>query len=779
LTAWIITADVLDGLARLPDESVHCVVTSPPYWGLRNYEVAGQMGCEPTLGEHIAAIVDMFREVRRVLRRDGTVWLNYGDCYATAPNGRRAAEVKALGADDRTFRDKPFSTVGPVYDPGGGQKGGGWRGANKANSHSPGGRIVAGGVLKPKDLVMMANRVAIALQDDGWWVRSEIVWDKKNPMPESIRDRPGTAHEKVWLLAKSGRPTIWRARDTREWSHAPDWAERVPWPCDADPGRTRNRWMGFDYYYDQDAVKVPVSPNTHARLAQGYKMPDGWDTGVDAHGSFHRAGREKGRPAAKQDGHGRRHAGFNDRYFRTGESSRMNADRVPEPRKTPKSVEPGRGIKANRSMHAGISGEVLLERNLRNVWSISPKGFREAHFACVDAETEALTTQGWKKHHELQDGEPIAAYERSIDALVWQPATFYRYPYDGPLIAIEKRDSSQRMTPDHRCLVRRRVSGVGETTAARLKPGMSILTAATLWRPAEDGGPGEDFAALLGWYLTEGERRRHRAIRISQSQSANPLKVDAIRALLNRLGSEFRERTRTREWRCRPSVEVTFSVFGKTADALEAHSPDKRIDLSWMNWPKETVRALLDAIIDGDGHRRTDGRACVVQKDKAFLDAFQVLALRLGWRTQINARKGGGHILYITKGNWLTLRSTDGKHTPIGTRSYKGIVWCPAVASTFWIARRQGKTFITGNTFPPALVEPCIMAGCPPGGVVLDPFGGAGTVGLVALELGRRAVLIELKPEYAAMAARRIAAAHGARAVVCSRLPAVVREAAE
>ena len=173
MTVHLLTGDCREVLRALPADSVHCVITSPPYWGLRIYagDLAGQIGLEPTLGERIAVLVEVMREVRRVLRPDGTVWLNYGDCYATSPNGRSAAATKAAGGDDRTFRDKPFSTIG--------------------------------GVLKPKDLVMAGARLAIALQEDGWWLRRRIVWAKKNPMPDSVKDRPASAHEDVFLLTKA------------------------------------------------------------------------------------------------------------------------------------------------------------------------------------------------------------------------------------------------------------------------------------------------------------------------------------------------------------------------------------------------------------------------------------------------------------------------------------------------------------------------------------------------------------------------------------------------
>lgn len=166
----IIVADVFDGLSRLESDSVDCVVTSPPYWGLRDYGVAGQLGLEATMAEHIEAIVAVFREVRRVLKPDGTCWMNYGDSYASGVNGRPAAEVEG---DDRTFRDKPFSTVG--------------------------------GDCKPKDLLLLPMHLAIALQRDGWWIRSEIIWHKLNPMPESAQDRPTCAHEKILLMTKSAR----------------------------------------------------------------------------------------------------------------------------------------------------------------------------------------------------------------------------------------------------------------------------------------------------------------------------------------------------------------------------------------------------------------------------------------------------------------------------------------------------------------------------------------------------------------------------------------------
>ena len=223
MSVTILVGDVFARLAEIPDNSIDCCVTSPPYWGLRDYGVEGQIGLEPSLAEHLDVMVRVFNEVRRVMKPSASLWLNYGDCYATSPNGRSAAATKAAGKDDRTFRDKPFSTIG--------------------------------GTLKAKDLCMIPNRLAIALQDAGWWVRSEIVWGKPNPMPDSAgKYRPSTAHEKIFLLTKSAKA-----------------------------------------HYDHAAVALPVSGTANPRVAKAYKMPDGWNTGPGGHGSFHPKGREKGR----------------------------------------------------------------------------------------------------------------------------------------------------------------------------------------------------------------------------------------------------------------------------------------------------------------------------------------------------------------------------------------------------------------------------------------------------------------------------------------------------
>ncbi|HQF30273.1 MAG TPA: DNA methyltransferase, partial [Hyphomicrobiales bacterium] len=276
----ILVGDVRARLRELPDDHFDCVVTSPPYWGLRDYGVEGQLGMEPSVGAHLDAMMEVFEEVRRVLKPSGTCWVNYGDCYATTPNGRSAAETKASGGDDRTFRDKPFSTVGPVGGLGLGKGGGGRHGASKNLRNGgddgegyPALRVEAAGYLKPKDLVMMPNRFAIAMQDAGWWVRSEIVWGKPNGMPDSSgRFRPATAHEKIFLFTKSDAPEFWVARDTGEISQDPDFSEQVVMVStitDKCPeGRLGPRWIALGHYYDAEAVRLPATPASIQRWSQ-------------------------------------------------------------------------------------------------------------------------------------------------------------------------------------------------------------------------------------------------------------------------------------------------------------------------------------------------------------------------------------------------------------------------------------------------------------------------------------------------------------------------------
>ena len=183
----ILQGNVFDRLKDLNDESVQCVVTSPPYWGLRDYMQDEQLGLEKTPEKYVENMVKVFREVKRVLKHDGTVWLNLGDSYASKSKGdKRSAEELSLG-----------STLGPNKD--------GLSSHNMAfnKNFSPMQFDLNG--LKAKDLVGIPWRVAFALQADGWYLRQDIIWHKPNPMPESVTDRCTKSHEYIFLLTKSAK----------------------------------------------------------------------------------------------------------------------------------------------------------------------------------------------------------------------------------------------------------------------------------------------------------------------------------------------------------------------------------------------------------------------------------------------------------------------------------------------------------------------------------------------------------------------------------------------
>lgn len=259
---------------------VQTVVTSPPYWGLRDYGHDGQIGLEPTFAEFLVTMVEVFDLVRQVLEDDGTAWVNMGDCYGG----------------------------------------------------------VAGSGVKSKDMVGQPWRLAFALQDAGWWLRQDIIWNKPNPMPESVRDRCTKAHEYIFLLAKSER-----------------------------------------YYFDFDAFQEAVNGGAHARRsleAMGlkrpgfghgyddeakprYKTPDGWDTsrGKGGHGSFHKEGREKGHVPNV----GRR-------------------DGPPGNPSERKLAEAGSGTKNNTSMDEALA-VMPATRNRRSVWTVASEPYSGAHFA--------------------------------------------------------------------------------------------------------------------------------------------------------------------------------------------------------------------------------------------------------------------------------------------------------------------------------------------------------------------------------------------------------------
>ena len=395
--------DVLAELRKLPSESIHTVCTSPPYWGLRDYGLPptiwddipdcehqwdgnvsaggirgggdkgletiqggqrrgregrrlrsdsrfcvlcgawrGTLGLEPTPELYVRHLVEIFREIWRVLRPDGTAWLNLGDSYAGSGGAHKQHHANA--GISNSFKRNGVPHLGDMGEP--------------AHYLAPKG-------MKPKDVVGIPWMSAFALRGDGWWLRRPIIWHKENPMPESVDNRPTASHEDIFLLTKSGNPLFWTHRDlagTRRrpqavyrWVHREtgDEAEAMPdgWHfkkacpngsqgcavCKA--WRRVNLWTGHDYFYDADSCKQKPQWPPHVpggRLKGGVRQDDDIAERWKAkHGKLD-----------KQRGHGRRHDGFNDRWDSLSKEEQM----------------------ANGA-------------NLRDVWTIATQPYTGSHFA--------------------------------------------------------------------------------------------------------------------------------------------------------------------------------------------------------------------------------------------------------------------------------------------------------------------------------------------------------------------------------------------------------------
>ena len=229
----ILQGDCFGQLSTLPTGMAHCCVTSPPYWGLRDYGVSGQLGLEPAVEEYVSKLVTVFREAWRVLRSDGTLWLNLGDAYTASGCGGDTGKSGLAGSTESQDQSKSARRS--------------WlkNSAKTKESHRRS-RDMTGSIphksgfgLGPKNLLGVPWRVAFALQADGWTLRADIIWHKPNPLPESVSDRPTKSHEYLFLFSKRPR----------------------------------------GYYYNAEAIREAGSPDTHARYARGrgqeHKYTDG------------------------------------------------------------------------------------------------------------------------------------------------------------------------------------------------------------------------------------------------------------------------------------------------------------------------------------------------------------------------------------------------------------------------------------------------------------------------------------------------------------------------
>ena len=532
----ILHGDSRQTLKQIETESVHCCVTSPPYWGLRDYGHSDQIGQEPTPEEYVANLVAVFREVRRVLRSDGTCWLNLGDSYASGGNG-----------SSNTPHCKQNSNRG--YDD-----------LKKSGTKKP----TEG--LKPKDLVGIPWMVAFALRADGWYLRQDIIWAKPNPMPESMTDRCTKSHEYIFLLTKSPR-----------------------------------------YFYDQTAIKEPIKDATLARLNQDVDNQDGSDRVP---------GKTNGKMKAVKFGGNKL---CPDTRLQSGKEW------------NPSMAGGGTTYKKGHSGYFDADGNRIggLTANKKSVWTVTTRGYKEAHFAtyppdlikpCILAGTSArgcCTTCGapWERVVEL--GEADLDHQQACGG-----------DKKGEYHGQSQKEYAEANAQD------------ASATKARILAGMRKKRT-TDWQPT---------------CCCDGVDRRLIAT---------------------------------------PTGEVT------------ADDPSLTTGRSGMNRPRG----------------ENEGQRPITRYEQA---QYAAQLKKSPYRPEMEQQAGPDFAHYI--------RTDESGARPV-----------PEALLEKWIS----DGWITRVKVPPTSelkTKPC---------VVLDPFGGSGTTGMVSLELGRQAILCELNEEYIALINKR------------------------
>ncbi len=405
--------------------------------------------------------------------------------------------------------------------------------------------------------------------------------------------------------------------------------------------------------------------------------------------------------------------------------------------------------------------------NKRSVWTVNLQPTSENHFACVDEITECLTLNGWKKYNELLTGEIIATFNLKDKKLRWERLDkIHIFDYDGYMIESLNPNSNFLYTPNHKIVCTNWRSKTKKWSDFYFKEANLITTHDRFplnsdWEEGSFGmdqcEPNNNICELLGWIIAEAAYRKY-SIFIYQSLSKNKEKCDRIEKLLIEEGFKYTKKITTRNRGKYLNYKmVCFSLAWEDSKRIFNYIPNKLPTYKMLSWSKEGIKRLIDGFVYGDGHIRKDGRWQITQKNEKTVDIIQALLYRLGYTVKKSYIKNANNFhLYITSKKRTSARMTSGKGLSIKNTYYKGKVWCPQTPSRTFVARRNGMIIITGNSYPQKLIEPMVKSGCPKDGIILDPFMGSGTTGIVARKLGRNFIGIELNPEYVKLAENRI-----------------------
>ena len=731
----IVCGDCLEVMKDWPDGSINCCISSPPYWALRDYgtgkwiggdsecdhlgepkrtqagfnerysgkppkntdkqselrtpfldecgkcgarRIDKQLGLEKTFEEYIDKLCTIYDEVKRVLRPDGTCFVNLGDTYNSTPAGNMP-NWKQKGGDGC------YNRLYARHTQGGG------------NAVTP--KQIQYGNIQAKSLCLIPQRFAIEMVNRGWIARNLIIWHKPNPMPSSARDRFTVDFEDVWYFTKSNKTSYyinprkmrssWRQKYDYIWVHRNNGLEvdYQPFSDRLCKGKKRlwnrrNLWEGRDYWFEPQ-----YEPH--------HKGTTGWE--------------KSGRGMGKQKAWG------NNPQFRKQE---IEYNPLGRNKRTVWTIEdPNYFIEWLRCNQPDFLSQMYLymkqaasQEYPSSVWTIPTQSFPEAHFACVDEETECLTINGWKKLNELKIGEPIASYNLELKRLRWsnlQETARYKVQNE-KMVKLYGRGIDQLLTCNHRCVIQRKSGNELIVRADELKTSHKVLVSG-LWKSEQNPFP-ENLSRLIGWYVTEGNAGKD-CVTLYQSGDANPEYCEEIREILLREGADYIEASRKRKYKNKEVIAISWRIVGAIANILLSLCPQKHLPEGYLQWEHSSLLALWDSLMKGDGHFREGGRQTFVQKDKHLIDQVQALAFRLGYTTTLRKRSSKTWSLYKTLSQTRLLRSESSGL--ISKQNYTGVVWCPKTRDGTFVARRNGRVFITGNTFPEKLVEPMIKAGCP------------------------------------------------------------------
>jgi site-specific DNA-methyltransferase (adenine-specific) len=669
----IFKGHAIEVLKQFPDACIDMVMTSPPYWGLRNYETegviwGGKKDCEHEWNEQTLKI----NRMQGLNEREQNESYNENSKFVGTEfhelKENKSAFCKKCGAWKGELGGEPsfelyiehlcdiFDEVNRVLkDTGtcwvnmGDSYGGSGMGTTKyadttkyvENSKQsyvlPNNSSVLSkyrGTNLDKCLLMIPSRFAIEMINRGWTLRNTLIWHKDNAMPSPIKDRFTVDFEYVFFFSKNKK-----------------------------------------YYFETQ--REPHKEDSVRRACRG-RSSDKLDAGQYS-------------------------TSYKEDY---------------------KGYEDIKG-KLERGELRGVHPD---GRNMRTTWTINTKPNSEEHYACVDVETECLTISGWKKYYELKKGMIIASFDLLNNQLQWERLEdLFIYDYNDDLIEITNPTINFCFTPNHRMICKNWNGKRKKWSNFYIKNADKITShdrfpVSSNWENGSFGlsenEPTHDMCELLGWICAEGYYRDY-SINIYQSLTANKEKCERIEYLLKNEKIKFSKHiSEKKSGNYKGSKCVCFGIAWSRAMNIFSIIPNKKPTYNMLLWSKEGIQRFIDGFIDGDGHRRKDGRIIITQKDEITIDIIMILCFRLGYSVIKSSKKEYNKnpscfALYLTNRKLCSARSSSNSRLNVIRKKYIGKVWCPKTKQGTFVARRHGRILITGNSYPIELCEIPIRAGCP------------------------------------------------------------------